>query len=168
MLDERYKDALCLVCRQSAILEQYYMLMKEGKEVDENTLIYHLELLVSAKESFLALKKELGYTDGLSFMDDANFCGFSYKNGCLSGNYSKLPDVLLPFVEKESDDTHFRYEVGILLFTHYFMQRGEYGDFRVEQLLTRLPLFTRIKIYFKKKVKEVFSLFYMKEDMCYD
>lgn len=157
MFKEDYKDALCLVCRQSAILEQYHRLMQEGKEVDEDVFVYHLQLLVSAKEAFLKIKKALGYEDGLSFMDDANFYGFKYSGGCLQGDCSKLPDIVLPWIEEEEEDAHFRFEVGILLLSHYFMQRGEY-EYKVNHLLKKVPFYVHVRRFIMNGIHKLISL----------
>jgi len=154
-MQEEYKDALCLLCRQSAILEQYHLMIQEGKQVDEEAFVYHMQLLVKAKESFLQIKRKLGQEGALSFMDDANFCGFRFINGCLTGDYAKLPDIVLDWIEQEGEkDSYFKYEVGILLLSHYLMQKGLYR-YEVDNLLKKIPFLVRGKIWLKK----IFGLF---------
>jgi len=144
---QEYVKALCLLCRQSAVVEQYYLLIQEGEIPDEEVFSYHLKLLAYAKTQFLKCKGELGFQDGLSFMDDANFCGFRFEKGCLSGDCNKLPDIALAWTEELKEDTHFRYEVGVLLLSHYFMQLGEY-EYSENTLLKskeHIPFHKRLK-----------------------
>lgn len=141
-MTEEYKDALCLLCRQSAIVEQMRELKMSGEELDPDVMMYHLQLLEKSKELFVEIKEELGYKDGLKFMENANFYGFRLKDGCLEGDYKHLPDIVLPWVETENSP--FKYEVGVLLLSHYFMQRGEY-DYGTEYLVKKVPWFVRMK-----------------------
>ncbi len=141
-MTEEYKDALCLLCRQSAVVEQMRKLKLSGEELDPDAITYHLQLLEKAKELLVEIKGELGYKDGLRFMENANFYRFRLKDGCLEGDYSYLPEIVLPWIETEEDP--FRYEVGVLLLSHYFMQRGEYS-YGMESLVKNMPLFVRVK-----------------------
>jgi len=152
MFDETYKEMLCLLCRQAAIVEQYQLLLQEGQVLDEEVFAYHLKTMAFAKEELLKKKAELGYEDGLLFMEDASFMGFTYKDGCLTGDCSNLPKIALSFMDKEEEDDHFLYEVGVLLLSHYFMQLGQY-EYKKNQLLKPVPLGLRIKRALRIKVK---------------
>lgn len=136
MYTEAYKNALCLLCRQSAIVEQFVALVKNGYSVEEAEMQEHLDLFARAKERFLEVKKDLGFKDGLTFLqEDVSFQGFRFKKGQLSGDYTHLTDILIPWMEQpESAANHYKYEVSCLLLSHYFMQKGEYDYGNVEEI----------------------------------
>lgn len=128
MYTEAYKNALCLLCRQSAIVESYVCALKNGFSVNEENMKRHLDLFARAKERFLAAKKDLGFKDGIAFLqEDVTFQEFRYRRGQLVGDYTHLADILIPWMElPESAANHYKYEVSTLLMSHYFMQKGEY------------------------------------------
>jgi len=135
---EEYKNSLSLLCRQSAKVDMYIdMYKKRNKTVTKEVLLDNFFLLAEAKSDFLKEKEKLGFNDGLSFMDDCSFAGFSFQNGCLQGDYENLTKILIPWVEGDACDAdHYRYEVGTLLLSHYFMKTEQYPGQSV-----RLPHF---------------------------
>lgn len=114
---ERYKDTLACLCKQSAICQCIAERLKAGEVIEESMVDEELALLAYAKEQFLKEKQKLGLTDGLEFMEDTAFYGFSFRDGFLEGDFSKLMDIAKPWVMKEEDN--YRYEVGVLLLFHY-------------------------------------------------
>lgn len=127
---ERYKDTLACLCRQSAFCQALSDRMQAGEAVSPDEVNKELELLQYAKQQFLKEKEQLGLTDGLEFMEDTAFFGFSFQKGRLEGDTSKLMDIVSPWVTKEEDN--YRYEVGVLLLFHYTELKALYsGDEKV-------------------------------------
>lgn len=127
MYSENYKNSLCLLCRQSAFVERMIRESLAGQDIAKEKVKEELSLLAVAKKRFLKAKEEMNYSGGLDFMEDANFYQFRYKDGCLAGNYESLTDITIPWIEmEETEENHFKYEVGTLLLFHYFVQTGRY------------------------------------------
>lgn len=154
MYTEEYKNALCLICRQNAILEKYNNIISSGGKVCREEIQMHLDLFVKAKESFLEAKKALGYTDGLAFLqNDSAFYGFRFQQGSLSGDYEYLTKILIPWTEsEESEENHYKYEVGTLVLSHYFMQLGRYEYQKKQTVKERMKkLWDDVKKLFHRK-----------------
>lgn len=124
---DAYKDSLCLLCRQSARMETYLSRIKSGKKINRRKLETDLQLLYYAKSRFLSAKKEEGLDGDLDFMEDMAFSGFKYKDGCLEGDYEKLVQIAETFARTGKG---FKYEVGILIFSHYLEQESAGHWFR--------------------------------------
>lgn len=122
-MTDKYKDALACFCRQSARLQ---FISENRQGFPKNLLARELNLLEDAKIALLREKKVLGYTDELSFLGDAVFQGFYLKDGAFVGDYEKAKLVSDAFLlEEDRDETHFRYEVGVLLHFHSRAARGD-------------------------------------------
>lgn len=128
---ERYKDTLACLCRQSAFCQALSDRMQAGEAVDPDDVNEELELLQYAKQQFLQEKEQLGLTDGLEFMEDTAFFGFSFQKGRLEGDTSKLMDIVSPWIMKEEDN--YRYEVGVLLLFHYTELNALYNGDKTAQ-----------------------------------
>lgn len=126
---EAYKDALCLLCRQSALFEHYKNAKKAGRLLaSERELKRNLELAAWAKAEFLREKEKLGLPGGIDFMSETlSFSGFSYRGGELTGDTSKLTRILEPWMRLEENEQNcWKYEVAVLLLSHYYMGEGKY------------------------------------------
>ena len=123
-LMEEYRCALACLCRQSAFMERYLVAMQSGRYVSPRALQKRLRYMEYSKEYLLRTKELLGYTDGLSFMEDVYFQGFQYVGGVLSGDYTLLPQIIAGWLTK-AGDKNFVYEVAILITVHYSFQKAE-------------------------------------------
>lgn len=137
MYSEAYKDALCLLCRQSALFEHYKKAQKEGKRIETGELQKALEMAMWAKAEFLREKESLGFQDGIDFMSqELFFAGFSYKDGTLLGDTKNLPAILTPWLSlEENAKNHWKYEVATLLLSHYYMEQEQYHYIGIFQKL---------------------------------
>lgn len=157
----RYDKCLCAFCRESAMMEDMVWRIENGKKLPEWELEYHLATMRNVKQSLIQSKCELGFIDELAFTKDNYFQGFRYQKGRLSGDYTLLTDIVLPWVTKFDPDHRYQYEVGTLLMFHYMYQKKRRGFFSLktreksvkEPFRKRLFLFRqnrRIKKYEKK------------------
>ena len=142
---DAYESALCLFCRQSALLEHYTTCRSVGVAVPDKEMKKALVTTKLARERFLDAKESLGIEGGLSFMEkDAVFFGFSYRNHTLSGDYSHLTEILWPLADMPVNrKSCFKHEVAVLLLSHYYMQMGKYKmpgyfRFRIRQLQIKI------------------------------
>ena len=123
-LIEEYKEFLCYFCYLSAFLEDVKFKVEKGEAISEEEMNFRLTDMAIAKKELLERKEKLGITGGLDFMENVNFQGFQYVNGELSGDYENLEKILLPWVEKFDIKNPYKYEVGVLLLSHYMRQKG--------------------------------------------
>lgn len=119
-----YKIALAGVCYYCARLA----ILNEKKENGEIISPEEVELLcnkISAgKDALLKEKEALGFTDGLSFMEDNRFAGFWIENGFIYGNTEKIFLIVRPMYEGFPDNrNNYQYEVANYLLA--FMQQTE-------------------------------------------
>lgn len=123
-LVEEYKDFLCYFCRLSAYLEDVKKQVVNGDSVSAEEVYACLEDMEIAKRELLKKKEQLGISGGLDFMDNVNFQGFKYVDGELSGDYTNLEKILVPWIETFDVKNPYKYEVGVLLMFHYMKQTG--------------------------------------------
>lgn len=121
---QTYQNYLCYLCRQSACLEDLTRQVEAGIEISAEDLSKRLSYMEKAKKKLLKLKEELGMEGGLDFMDDVNFQGFSFQKGRLSGDYTNLEKVILPWISNFDEKNPYTYEVGVLITFHYKKQVG--------------------------------------------
>lgn len=145
---DKYINLVALVCRQSAILE-----VALQRTVSSAFLIEQLSLLSQAIAALKEEKKRLGMEDEVSFLKDtSSFCGFSFKDGVLSGDYTNLPAIAENYFRTNE---HYKYEISVLLLSHYYMQEGIYpfvGKDRVTYREFILPWYKRVtRKWLKKK-----------------
>lgn len=96
------------------------MLKEEGNltEDDKKTLPDLVATLKDAREHFLSTQKEMGYTTGENFIEDAHFRGFYLHNGLLHGDTDLLHMICYPwfndFINGKSNN-NFQFEVASYL-----------------------------------------------------
>lgn len=113
---ERYKLSLAGLCSCCANMVTVNEQMNHGEIIDEAYLQKLCKRLSYCKEEFLSAKEELGYMDGLDFMQDAHFAGFSLKDGRIHGNTEKAYIILRPMRERFPDKANnYQYEVATYL-----------------------------------------------------
>ena len=146
---EDYKNALWLLCRQSAFCQSLMEKRAKGKRIKKNEVEEAVALLEYAETLFLEEKEKMGFTDGLRFMvEPACFRGFKFVDGCLTGDYTHLLDIMMPLQNrKEAPENHYTFEISSLILAHYFVETGKW--YRENKI--------------KKIVKKVFSLFGIEE-----
>lgn len=125
-LIENYKECLCYLCRQSALLEDVKNRVIKGEAVSGEEMASQLMYMDMVKKEFLDIKDKLGFEGGLDFMDDVRFQGFSFINGSLSGDYSNLLAIVTPMLNDFREEKQYPYEVAMLILFHYMKQEG-YG-----------------------------------------
>lgn len=150
-LVEEYRNILCYFCHLSACLEDVKFRLEKGEEVSEEEVSSFLEHMGIAKRSLLNKKEELGIPDGLDFMDNVNFQGFQFVDGELSGDYKNLEKILLPWVENFDMKNPYKYEVGVLLLSHYMKQTG-YEKTAKKKKRTFLGV---LKLWLKKRKEKI-------------
>lgn len=109
---KQYKNSLANVCFFSALLQKYAD--RKGK-VDKEEIVYAATMLKKYKQFLLIDKDFLGFTDGLSFMEDNRFFGFEIVNGKFSGNRDKIKGIVKKWIDGFPDTANnYQYEVAIL------------------------------------------------------
>lgn len=80
--------------------------------VDELT-----DKICNYQKALLAVKDRLNYTDGLSFLDDCKFRGFTLSQGKIEGLTDDLIRFVTPWVMDYPSNTtnNYKFEVGSLL-----------------------------------------------------
>ncbi|MCR5719797.1 MAG: hypothetical protein K6F84_04450 [Lachnospiraceae bacterium] len=152
MFTKDYKKALFTLARQCACIQEI------SEEKDGFSDVYIKDTIKTMEESrnaLLSIKSALGYTDGLSFMDNAKFIGFSIIDGKVCGDIDKIPKIVIPWLEDESEENRFKYEVGAYLYSHYMFKKGLFHHYRP------LPVFknTRnLELLIKEKIRSIISL----------
>ena len=110
----RYKDSLLYFCLYTAEIQHFADLIDDRKDFDYRKLVFAASMAEKYKTFLLDDKKELGFTDGLAFLEDNKFLGFEMKDGRFIGD----PDKVVPIVRKWVDgfpkvSNHYQYEVSI-------------------------------------------------------
>lgn len=108
----RYRVALAGLCSCCAELVTVKEQMKNG-EIIEPFMVQNLcDKLSYSKTEFIDAKEALGFNDGLAFMEDNRFAGFSIENGCLIGNPEKAYLILRPWYENFPEKgNNYQFEV---------------------------------------------------------
>lgn len=119
-----YLSGLCCQCAALAVLKEK---MQDGEVVTESEMAYTCGSLEYSKKRFLDAKTELGFTDGLSFLEDNNFAGFRIKDGVVIGSYDNLIKVAEPWYNQfcNGEGNNYRYEVANYLFAFQYKQDGD-------------------------------------------
>lgn len=118
-LFHRYKVALAGLCACCAHLATIRESMEDGEVVDETEVKELCARLEYSKDELISTKEELGFDDGLSFMENNRFYGFEIKDGMLIGDTSKMYTILRPwyegFVAGEKNINNYQFEVASYL-----------------------------------------------------
>lgn len=115
----QYKQYLCAFCRECAYMEDMKRRVEEGMLLTREELVSHFYTLRNCKEALLEVKHDLGMEGGISFTDNTDFQGFSYRNGQLMGDCTHLYRIIKPWIENFNPKEPTKYEVGMLLLFHY-------------------------------------------------
>lgn len=111
-----YKSALAGLCYYAATLADIKERVSDGEILDAQKFEFFCERLAVCKRHFLQAKEKLGYTDGLAFLNNANFAGFSIRNGVLLGNREHIYKILMPWYNGFPEQgNNFQYEVATYL-----------------------------------------------------
>lgn len=150
MYSEEYKNTLCLVCRQSALLH-YLLKHQDEVRVTKEFVDKQFAALGAAQNDFLEAKIALGFSDGLSFLkDEPSFTTFRFKNGQIEGEMDDVYKVVSRWLElPEEEKSHFRYESATLILSTYFIEKGMYPDIEIKKR-GKVDLFLR-KVFKRKK-----------------
>ena len=109
---DRYKTSLAGFCYYAAWLAKTKEQITSGEMIDENKIEFYCSRVELLKKYLLECKEKLGYTDGLAFMNNANFAGFSLKNGELTGDRANIYKILMPWYKDSlAGGNNFQYEV---------------------------------------------------------
>lgn len=112
----RYKSALAGLCYYAAWLSKVKEQIKTGEVIDEGKLEFYCTRVEVCKRHLLECKEALGYSDGLAFMNNANFAGFSIKNGELIGDRANIYKILMPWYNNFPEKgNNFLFEVANFL-----------------------------------------------------
>ena len=87
---EQYKKYLCAFCRECAYMEDMKIKVEKGILITRVELVSHFFSLRNCKEALLDVKHEMGMDGGITFTDNMDFQGFSYKDGQLIGDCTHL------------------------------------------------------------------------------
>lgn len=169
-LVDDYKAYLCYFCRLSAYLEDVKKKVENGVDISSDEFYACLEDMEIAKRKLLLIKEKLGISGGLDFMDNVNFQGFQYVDGELSGDYTNLEKILIPWVEGFDIKNPYKYEVGVLLLFHYMKQTGKDSVKKAKQKrrFCMKSFFKKIFSKFKIFVHEWFEEISFDEDVSFE
>ena len=124
----RYRIALAGLCSCCVNLSLIKEKMVNGEIIDEEKTKVLCDELIYQKESLLQAKEELGFTDGLSFMENNHFKGFEIKDGCLIGKSDLAFIILKPWYEgfpSERGINNYEFEVANYLLTFLLEQEKQ-------------------------------------------
>lgn len=91
--------------------------IQEQAKIDPDYVSELSDKISRYQKALLVVKKRLGYTDGLSFLDDCKFRGFSIHDGKFDGTAENLVRFVTPWVDEfpSSSTNNYKFEVGSLL-----------------------------------------------------
>lgn len=91
--------------------------IKNGESVELAYLDALTDQVLSYQKALLVVKDRLEYSDGLSFLEDCKFRGFTLQDGQIEGETENLIRFVTPWVmEFPSESTNnYKFEVGSLL-----------------------------------------------------
>lgn len=113
----RYKVSLAGLCHYCARLAHLRQLKADGEVVDEGEVCMICSLMEQGVDEFLSLKSELGFDDGLQFMEDNLFAGFCVRNGVVEGELSNVLAIAEPWYENFPEKgNNYQFEVANYLF----------------------------------------------------
>lgn len=146
----RYRITLAALCYYCAKLGQVREKIGNGEVITPEEVQDICSYIAKSKTELLTLKAELGFTDGLEFMNDCQFAGFEMKNGIVKGDVEKLFDIIKPwYTEYPSKGNNFQYEVANYLLA--YMKVNE------EQKLSTSNHKLVVHDSFLKKILKIFS-----------
>lgn len=112
-----YKEMVSTFCYFVAQIYGFAEKARLGQNVDERKLSYALDAVACIKPKLLDKKKQLGYDDELSFLEDNGFFGFRIIDGRFIGDKKKVKSIILPWIEQFPDDAnHYQFEVACYLY----------------------------------------------------
>lgn len=143
----RYRVALAGLCSCCAELAHVKTRMIDGEVILDEEVQLICEKLSYSKEEFLRAKESLGFTDGLAFMENNRFAGFSIRDGCLIGDPSKAYLILRPWYEDPAKVNNYQFEVAnyLLAFMGLHTSQLQQTVCMGESVCTPIPLQKRIR-----------------------
>ena len=113
---EEYKDNVKSLCQYLSRMQWYADKQKRGEKFKRALFVYCCERVITCKTNVLALKKQLGFTDELTFLEDNNFIGFSIKDGHLNLDDGITNSDVFKIVDKwffgfPATANHYQFEV---------------------------------------------------------
>lgn len=153
LLLEQYERYLCGFCRECAYMEDMKIRVEKGEPVTRVELVSHFYTLRNCKEALLETKRDLGMGGGISFTENTDFQGFSYRNGLLIGDCTHLYRIIKPWLENFNPKEPAKYEVGMLLLFHYsFREERRRKEWKEE----------RRKLFFDKLLRIIFPRYWIR------
>lgn len=163
---KEYEELLASVCYYSVRLALVKVKIADGEVVEEKMDVLCSRLEESI-EKFLEVKKKLGFTDGLAFLDDICLAGFSMKDGILIGDLSNLENICDPWIVKFPETReNYKFELAYYLFTYQLrleeVERNKalvMSDERLAKLRYKRKgnFFVRLKESLKEKMSDRFN-----------
>ena len=152
---ERYKVSLAGLCYYCARLAHLKQKRFDGVVVTEEEVQSICERIKCGMEDLLNLKDQLGYTDGLEFMEDNLFAGFAIKDGIVSGDLKNLPVIASPWYRNFPEKgNNYQFEVANYLFAYL----GE--DENISQPVKKSGWFTNLKRRIARRIPPCFNYYH--------
>ena len=113
--EQNYRFHLSNFCYQLGKLTLLREEVGKGEKVSGELLHRELAALALEKEELLKAKEAVGFTDGLSFLEDNSFAGFKMENGILKGDKKLIYTIVRPWMKEYPAGDNYRFEVANLL-----------------------------------------------------
>lgn len=147
----RYRIALAGLCSCCAQMAAINKRMVDGKPVSENEVAYLCDRLDYSRHELLVAKEALGYNDGLSFMEDCRFKGFSIKDGCLEGNPKDVYKIIRPwYMNFPKEGNNYRFEVANYLLAFMSLSNEHSSNMRAFSIQTLGGVRKKMKHFLRK------------------
>ena len=111
-----YKEILEYFCVYNAEVLRMAKKMEKGEDIDRQKLVFASLQLADYKEYLLKCKEVIGFTDGLLFLEDNLFAGFSIEDGKLTGNKEDVYEGTKRWADCDMNDpafSNYKYEVAV-------------------------------------------------------
>lgn len=148
-LDKKYRIALAGLCGYTVQLAGIQERIANGEVVTSDEIedvCKHIEIF---KHWLLDAKEQLGFSDGLSFMENNAFAGFHIRDGVLIGDTEKLIKIVTPwYYGFPSKANNYQFEVANFLLA---FKRAE--DLATKEVYASVPKATAaiVKSHRKKR-----------------
>ena len=157
----KYRTSLAGFCSCCVELSFYKEKIINGEMIEDEDTRLLCEKLSFFKKELLNAKEELGFDDGLLFMENNHFQGFEIKDGCLIGNPDLAFTILKPWYEgfpAEKEINNYEYEVANFLLS--FLLEQEKQKVRVNNTGDRKVDNRKISRFIKKNLLKLKNKIY--------